>query len=244
MLYMIGTGIYDERDISLKAIDSLKKCKKIYAEFYTCPVNVNIPALEKQATKKIQVLNRKQVEEQDTILNSAKKQPTAFLVGGDALSATTHTQLMLDAKKSGIKVKVIHASSIFTAIAETGLQLYKFGKTVSLPLPQVNYFPTTPYTNLKDNIDTGLHTLLLLDIGMSANTAIDILMDLEKKMKKNIFTKKTKLIVAAHLGGDSLIKYNTIENLKKTDFGALPHTIVIPGKLHFTEEEYLKTFST
>ncbi len=28
MLYMIGTGIYDERDISQKAIDALKKAKK------------------------------------------------------------------------------------------------------------------------------------------------------------------------------------------------------------------------
>jgi len=239
---MIGTGIYDERDISLKAIDALKKSKKIYAEFYTCPVNVNIEVLEKQAGKKIRVLDRAQVEEQDIIIDSAKKQDTSFLVGGDALSATTHTQLMLDAKKSGIVVKVIHASSIFTAIAETGLQLYKFGKTVSLPLPQVNYFPTTPYTNLKENLDSGLHTLLLLDIGMSANTAIDILMDLEEKMKGNIFSNRTRLVVAAHLGGDSLVKYDTISSLRKMDFGALPHTIVIPGKLHFTEVEYLKTF--
>ncbi len=241
MLYMIGTGIYDERDISQKAIDALKKSKKIFAEFYTCPVNVNIEALEKLAGKKIQVLDRAQVEEEDMILDCAKEQDTAFLVGGDALSATTHTQIMIDARKSGVKVKVIHASSIFTAIAETGLQLYKFGKTVSLPLPQVNYFPTTPYSNLKENVECGVHTLLLLDIGMTANTAIEILLDLEEKMKGKIFSNKTKLVVAAHLGCDSLIKYDTIENLKKMDFGALPHTIVIPGKLHFTEVEFLET---
>ncbi len=242
MLYLIGTGIYDEKDISLKGIEACKKCDTIFAEFYTCPVSVDISSLEKIIGKKITVLDRKQVEEDEVVIESAKKQDTAFLVGGDALSATTHTEIMLDAKKAGIKVRVIHASSIFTAIAETGLMLYKFGKTVSLPFPQKGYFPTTPYTNIKENLDCSIHTLLLLDIGMTANRAIEILLELEEKVKGNIFSKDTKLVVVAHLGGDSLIKYDTIDNLKKMDFGALPHSIVVPGKMHFHEEEFLELF--
>ena len=239
MLHLIGTGIHDEKDISLKGIEACKKCARVFAEFYTCPVSVDIPSLEKIVGKKITILDRKQVEEDEVVLEFAKKEDTAFLVGGDALSATTHTQLVLDAKKAGIEVRVIHASSIFTAIAETGLMPYKFGKTVSLPFPQKGYFPTTPYNSIKENLNSGLHTLLLLDIGMTANRAIEILLELEKKVKENIFSKETKLVVAAHLGGDSLIKQDTIENLKKRDFGALPHSIVVPGKLHFHEEEFL-----
>ncbi len=242
MLYLIGTGIHDEKDLSLKGIEACKKCARVFAEFYTCPVSVDIPCLEKMILKKITVLDRKQVEEDGIVLESAKKGNTAFLVGGDALSATTHTQLVLEAKKAGIKVRVIHASSIFTAIAETGLMLYKFGKTVSLPFPQEGYFPTTPYTNIKENLDCGLHTLLLLDIGMTANRAIEILLELEEKLNGNIFPKDTKLVVVAHLGGNSLIKYDTIDKLKKMDFGALPHSIVVPGKMHFHEEEFLELF--
>ena len=242
MLYLIGLGINDEKDISLKGIDAIKSCDAVFAELYTCPIHADLSKLEKLTSKKIQLLDRKQVEEDELVLKSAKKCDTAFLVGGDALSATTHTEIILDAKKAGIDVKVIHASSIFTAIAETGLMLYKFGKTVSLPFPQENYFPTTPYTNIKDNLDSSLHTLLLLDIGMSANKAIDVLFELEKKMKGKLFSDSSKLVVVAHLGGDSLIKYDTIANLKKMDFGIQPHALIIPSVLHFHEEEYLELF--
>jgi len=239
MLYLVGIGIHDEKDISLKGLEAIKKCDKVFAEFYTSPIHVDLKKLEEITGKKITVLERKHVEEEEIVLEAAKERDTAFLVGGDALSATTHTEIVLDAKKTKIPVRVIHASSIFTAVAETGLMLYKFGKTVSLPVPKEGYFPTTPYINIKENRDCGLHTLLLLDIGMAAGKAIDILLELEDKMKGKLFVSKTKIIVAANLGGDSVIKYDTMETLRKTDFGALPHTIVIPGKLHFHEEEFL-----
>ncbi len=243
MLYIIGTGIYDERDLSIKALDALKKCVKIYAEFYTSPIKVNIPALEKMAKKKITVLNRSEVEEQDIIISSAKKCDTAFLVGGDALSATTHIGFALECRKLGIQVLIIHSSSIFTAVAESGLQLYKFGRTVSLPYKKDNYFPESPYENIRKNLKDGLHTLLLLDIGMTANEAMDLLLELEKKLNKKILTVETKIVCLAHLGSDegSTIRYDRMKDLKKQDFGALPHTIIIPGKLHFTEEEYLES---
>ncbi|MFH1127449.1 MAG: diphthine synthase [archaeon] len=243
MLYIIGTGIYDERDLSIKALDALKKCVKIYAEFYTSPIKVNLPALEKMAKKKITVLDRSEVEEQDIIISSAKKCDTAFLVGGDALSATTHIGFALECRKQGIPIKIIHSSSIFTAVAESGLQLYKFGRTVSLPYKKDNYFPESPYDNIRKNLKDSLHTLLLLDIGMTANEAIGLLMELEEKLKKKLFSSNTKIVCLAHLGSDqgSTIRYGSMKDLKKQDFGALPHTIIIPGTLHFTEEEYLES---
>ncbi|MCK4968578.1 MAG: diphthine synthase [Candidatus Aenigmarchaeota archaeon] len=242
MLYLIGIGINDEKDISLKGIEAIKKCENVFMELYTCPIHIDLKNLEKLTGKKIRLLERNHVEDEEVVLNSAKTKDTAFLVGGDALSATTHTEIILDAKKLGIDVKIIHASSIFTAIAETGLMLYKFGKTVSLPFPQEGYFPTTPYTNIKDNLDSSLHTLLLLDIGMSANKAIEILLELEEKMNGKLFDDSFKLVIVAHLGGDSLIKYDTISNLKNMDFGIQPHALIIPSKLHFHEEEFLELF--
>lgn len=243
MLYLIGIGIHDERDISLKGIDACRKCKSVFAEFYTSPIAVNMQNLEKIIGKKITVLERKQVEEEKIIIGAAMKGDAAFLVGGDPLSATTHADIVLEAKKSGIKVEVIHSSSIFSAIAETGLQLYKFGKTVSLPSPQENYFPTSPYDNILENKKAGLHTLLLLDIGMAANKAIEVLLEIEKKQKKKLFSKETKIVVCAHLGGNSLIKYGPLGKLQEIDFGAHPHCIIIPGELHFHEKEFLETFA-
>ena len=35
MFYFIGLGLYDERDISVKGVEALKKVDAVYAEFYT-----------------------------------------------------------------------------------------------------------------------------------------------------------------------------------------------------------------
>ena len=34
-LYMIGIGLNDEKDISLKGLEAVKKCTKVYLERYT-----------------------------------------------------------------------------------------------------------------------------------------------------------------------------------------------------------------
>lgn len=243
MLYLIGLGIGDEKDISLRGIEACKSAKKVYIELYTCPLAIDIANLETIIDNKIEVLDRSGVEESGKIIESALNKDTVLLVGGDPLSATTHTGLILDARAKGIDVKIIHSSSIFTAIAECGLSLYKFGKVVSLPKPQDNYFPTSPYDNIYDNLQSGAHTLLLLDIGMSANDAISVLGELEDKKGSKILLQETKIVVCAHLGKKSKIGYGTLKELKDVDFGGHPHCIIIPSKLSFSEEEFLENIS-
>ncbi|MBU4300276.1 MAG: diphthine synthase [Nanoarchaeota archaeon] len=243
MLYVVSLGLHDENDISLRGIDALKKCKSIFIETYTSSIKIDFESLEKIAGNKIELLDRRGVEESGVILESAKSRDTAFIVPGDALSATTHHQVVFDARKAGIDVEIIHGSSIFSAIAETGLSLYKFGMTVSLPKPQENYFPESPYMNILANKKRGLHTLILLDIGMTAKEGIEILLELEKKVGKKLFTEKTKLVAVAHLGVKSTIKYGPISELKKADFGAMPHTLILPGDMHFLEEDFVSQFA-
>ena len=242
MLYLIGLGIGDEKDISLRGIDTCKTAKKVYLERYTCPLKIDVKNLESIIEKEITVLDRAGVEESGDIIGSAETEDTVLLVGGDPLSATTHTQIILDAKEKGIDVEIVHSSSIFTAIAECGLSLYKFGKVVSLPRPQKNYFPTSPYDNICDNLKSDSHTLLLLDIGMSANDAIDVISELETKIGSKILLHDTKIVVCAHLGKKSKIVYGTLKELKNVDFGEHPHCIIVPAKLSFSEEEFLETF--
>ena len=61
------------------------------------------------------------------MIDIAKEKPVSFLVAGDPLCATTHTDLFLRAVKMGVKVEVIHNASIMNAIAACGLSLYRFG---------------------------------------------------------------------------------------------------------------------
>lgn len=249
VLYFIGLGLSDEKDISLKGLEIVRKCSKIFLENYTSKLLVDKSRLEKLYGKKITLADRELVEKKsDTILIPAKNSDIAFLVIGDILSATTHMDLWLRAKKSDIKTHLIHNASILTAVAVTGLQLYKFGKTTSIPFPDGDWKPETPYDVIKQNKKNGLHTLVLLDLVpdkefMIINTAIKYLLDIEAKRKEKVFTKETLAIGCARLGSDkkTIICANAGELIEQ-DFGKPLHSLIVPGDLHFVEEEVLSVW--
>jgi diphthine synthase len=109
--------------------------------------------------------DRNMVEsEAESIYLRAKTEDIGFLVVGDALCATTHVDLMLRAKLLGIKVEVIHNTSVMGAVASCGLQLYQYGYTVSIPLFEGEWKPDSFYERIKYNKNGGMHTLCLLDI--------------------------------------------------------------------------------
>ena len=180
--------------------------------------------------KKITPLTREQVESEQ-ILTKAKNQNISLLVYGDPLSATTHISLIQSCKKQKIPFKIFHNSSIFTAVAETGLQLYKFGKTASMPAWQEdkNYKPTSFINIIKQNQKIKAHTLLLVDIGLSLEKA--------KEQLKKTLNPKQKIILCSQLGTNSKIYYNTLDKLPKT--AKHPYCFIIPSDLHFYEEEQI-----
>lgn len=247
MLYLIGLGLYDEKDITLKGVEVAKGCDSIYLETYTSLWHGSLDKLEKAIGKKIVTLQRSDLEEKSArLIQEAKSKDVAVFVPGDPLVATTHTSLITEAREEKIGVRIIHASSVFSAIAETGLHIYKFGKTATVAYPEKNFYPKTPYEILAENLKTGAHTLFLLDVKaaesryMTVSEAVEILLELESKEKKKIFTPETKCVGVARLGGDTMIKYSTAESLRKAEFGRPPHVLIVPGKMHFAEEEYLE----
>lgn len=249
VLYLIGLGIDNEKDITLKGLETIKKCDKIYLENYTSKLNCSVSALERLYKKKIIPADRNLVEKkiESTILKEAKKQDVALLIIGDPFSATTHTDLLLRAKKSKIKTEIIHNTSILNAIGETGLELYKFGKTSSIPFSQKSFHPETAYDVIKNNKKIDLHTLLLLDLKpeenrfMTANEAIQCLLDIEKKRNDNVFTENTLCIGCARIGSEKKkIKFGKAIELLKFDFGKEVHCLIVPAKLHFIEKEALQ----
>lgn len=76
--------------------------------------------------------------------------------------ATTHTDLVVRAKKLGIEVKVVHNASVMNAIGICGLQLYRYGETVSIPFFTSTWRPNSFYEKIQKNRMLGLHTLCLL----------------------------------------------------------------------------------
>lgn len=247
MLYLIGLGL-SWKDLSLKALEAIQKCDKVYLETYTSISDFSKLQLERLLGKKIEALNRKQVEEIKPFFKQGLKD-VALLVYGDPLAATTHLEILLEAKKRKIRTKLIHAPSILTSVAETGLQLYKFGKTASIPLPQRNFKPESFFDILNiNNKEMGAHTLFLLDLNpeedkyLTIKQAINILLEIEAKRKSKLLGESTKLIGCARLGQpDQLIKYASAEQLQKINFGKPPYCLIVPAKLNFKEEEFLES---
>lgn len=232
MLYLIGVGL-NEKGISKEGLEATKKCKKVYLENYTVDFPYDVKKLELLIKKEIIPVGREKIEN-FSLLNKAKKSNIAILVYGNPLFATTHISLLQETKKRNIKFKVIHNSSVFDSIGETGLQLYKFGKITSIPKFESNSYLET----VKENLSINAHTLILIDIRMDFEYALE---RFEKDAKNNglVFDE---IIVCSNIGtNDSKIYYKNINELKSKKIKK-PFCIIVPGKLHFLEKEFLENF--
>lgn len=233
MLSLIGLGLRDG-DIAKNGVEALQDADVAYAELYTNAIEYDLDALQEQTGTDITLLERAQVEDEDRVLTEAQDKEVAFLVSGDPLAATTHQDLLFRAQERDIAVDVIHAPSILTAVAETGISIYKLGRVTTLPEPYNGNVPDSPFNVVENNHDTGLHTLMLLDIGMTAVEALQHIAD-------RLHTE-TDVIVCSELGTTNrVIKYGAIDDLQSVadDFG-VPCSIIIPGDLSDNEAERLE----
>ncbi|MBI3051630.1 diphthine synthase [Candidatus Woesearchaeota archaeon] len=248
-LHLIGIGLNYEKDISVRGLEIVKKCDLIYLETYSSVLACSLADLEKFYGKKIIPAGRELVEQSDEIVDNAIKKEVALLVIGDPLSATTHIDIMLRARKKGVLFNVINNASILTSVGIAGLQIYKFGKTSSVPFPDMHFQPVTAYEVVKQNRILGLHTMLILDLRpaenkfMTVNQAIEILLGIERHRQEQLFTEDTLCVGCARIGrGDFFIKAGSAKDLLSVDFGSPPHCLLVPGELHFIEEEALEAW--
>ncbi len=269
VLYFIGLGLGDEKDISLKGLEAIKKCHKVYLENYTSILSVGKERLEALYGKEVTIAYRETVEqEMDRILEDISKEPLkdfAFLVVGDVFCATTHSDLFLRAVKLGIQVKTIHNASIMNAIGATGLQVYRFGETVSIPYFQGSWRPYSFLPKVKNNLEKNYHTLVLLDIRvrevsnenlakgkevfdpphfMRIHEAVQQLLEAEENLKIGALTRSMKCFGVARMGfEDQKIVSGNLEDFLKLPMGEPLHSFVICAPdLHFMEQEMFDFF--
>jgi len=250
MLSLVGLGLSDEKDVSSKGLNRAKNADLVYLELYTSKWHGDVKKLERSVGKKIEILKRSDLEEKsEIILDKARKNKVVVFFPGDPLIATTHISLLLEARKKGIKIEVIHNASIYSAVGECGLHIYKFGAIATIPFLEKtgNKIPISTYEIIRENLRRGLHTLLLLDViseknkYMTPNEGMKTMLKVEKNNGEKIFTENSNIIVFARAGGKNpVIIYGKVKDMLKKDFGNPPYVIIVPGKLHFTEKEYLE----
>jgi diphthine synthase len=248
MLVIIGLGLWDEKDITLRGLEEARASYEVFLEAYTSRLfGTTAKQLEAAIGKPVKEVGRDFVEG-GKVLEHAKSKKICLLVAGDPLVATTHTDLILRAKEKKIPVRVIHNASVMNAVADTGLQPYKFGRSATVAQWEQNFKPSSFYDVLAENRARGLHTFLFLDIKtdkdryMTANEAIAALLLVEAEKKKGAFTEDTEIVVCARLGSpQQLIRFGRVKDLAKQDFGKPLHALVVPGALHEMERKFLES---
>lgn len=256
-LYLIGLGLSDEKDITIKGLEIIQKSEKVFLERYTSILNIDIEKLEEFYQKKLTICFRETVEiEMNEILQEIASEQNSgkifsFLVVGDPFCATTHSDLQLRAIKLGINVKAIHNASIINAVGVCGMQLYTFGPIISIPFFQPKWRPYSFLDKIALNYERDQHTLVLLDIRvkeisdenllknkkiydpprfMTVNTAIEQIIEAESNLKTGKFgdIECMKAFAIVRIGAeDQIIKSGSLKELLGCDFGKPLHSIVI-----------------
>jgi diphthine synthase len=268
VLYVIGLGLGDEKDITVRGLELVKSADYVFLEAYTSILGgVPKERLEEFYGKEVVVADRGLVENEaeDLIIQPALEKKVAFLVVGDPVCATTHTDLIIRAKAIGVQVEMVHNASIMGASGACGLQLYNFGHTVSIPFFNENWRPTSFYPKIQYNRKGGMHTLCLLDIKvkepdfqammkgrtefmppryMSVSCAAEQLIEAEEKHGEGVYdVSKTLCVGLARMGQPTQkMVAGTLEELAKVDMGEPLHSMIICGELHDLELEILKEY--
>lgn len=245
MFYLIGLGLKPEQ-ISLEALNAVQKCSELYFDSYTsCFSEGSLAQLEKLAGKKIVPLQRAEIEEHFIEkLKEAKEKNIALLVIGNALFATTHIQLLIEAAKLNVPYRFIPGISITNYLGITGLSNYRFGEIVSVVMPEPNYKPESFYDKIVRNYENNLHTLCLLDIKngkpISVKDALRRLLEIEAKRNAKIIKNALIIVISSLASEKQKIACGKAEELTKKEF-CKPASLIICAKLNEKEKEALKT---
>mmetsp|Transcript_19629 Transcript_19629/g.55188 ORF Transcript_19629/g.55188 Transcript_19629/m.55188 type:complete len:272 (-) Transcript_19629:48-863(-) len=265
VLWFVGLGLGNVDDITLKGLEVVKASQYIYLESYTSI----LPGVDRAAM--VQAYGCAEVIEADRelvesgceeMIERARDSQVSFLVVGDPLCATTHTDLSLRARKAGVEVRVVHNASVMNAIAACGLQLYRFGETVSIPYWTKSWRPSSFYDKIAANRRMNLHTLCLLDIKvkeqseenlcrgrkiyepprfMSVQEALGQLAEIEEARGEGHCAPEVRVVGVARLGrDDQKMVAGTLSAVAEADLGGPLHSLVIGApELHELEVEFL-----
>ncbi len=246
MLVLAGLGISDERGLTLEEIDEIKDADEVFLESYTSIWGGNIEKLEKIVGKEIKILKRRDLEENvEEILKLAMHKKVVIFVPGDPMVATTHSYIVLECKKRGIPYKVIHNSSIISAICEIGLHAYKFGAMITIPLKEkIRGSVDSIIEVIRENKKRGLHTLCLLDIDIDNKKFLEIKDAVKFLIESGAIDEMEKIVVVSCLGiNKQKIFWKEASYFLDVEI-ELPAVVVILGNLHFLEREFLDSFTS
>ena len=244
MLTFVGLGLYDERSVTVEGRDALRSADRVFAEFYTSRlVGTTVDALESHHGVDIEVRDRAGVErDPDPMLDAAETDDVVFLTAGDTMISTTHVDLRLRAHERDIDTRVVHGVTAQSAAAGlTGLQNYRFGKSVTLPFPDSHggdAVPPSVVESVEANRERGLHTVVYLDIKAAEERYMSA--DVAAGMLATDWANVLAVVVARAGSPVPVVAADRLSALAERDFGGPLHLLVIPGDVHHLEADALR----
>lgn len=250
-LYFVGIGISGVSSITKEAHDAITASRIVYVERFTSPVSDSeideLKKIAEDAGVSFKLAPRWMVEDGSEILRESLKGDVALVCLGDPYVATTHIELRTRAIAQKTDTHSIHgASAITSMVGECGLHQYKMGRTTTVTSEEAS----TPYDILYENIQRGCHTILLLEYNQDAamflapSVALRSLLDIEKDARHGAATMDTFVLVASRIGRkDQSVAAGKIGSMLDRDFGQPPHSIIVPGTLHFTETDAINALA-
>lgn len=153
-----------------------------------------------------------------------------------------------------------------SAIGCTGLQLYNFGQTISMVFFTETWKPSSFYDRVKENVQLGLHTLVLLDIKVKEQSLENMargrkvfepprymtvaqcasqMLEIEETRQEGIYGPDSLAVGAARVGAeDQKLVVGTLKELSDVEMGKPLHSLVLlGGKTHDLERDFVREFA-
>ncbi len=253
VLIILGLGTSIDY-LSLEALDHLSRADIVFLETYTSIApGISYDRMKKIVLGELRYISRRELEEEagKTILREAEHKYVVLAVAGDPMIATTHVNLIVEAARRKIDYKIVPGlSGIQASISLSGLQVYKFGRTVTLTYPEQHYKPLSTIEAIRENMKRGLHTLVLLDIrfdegrAMSIREASKILLKLEKEYCtrnncSNLLDETIGVGIARAGTREATVQADLIRYIGDYNYPPPPHSLIVTGNLHPVELETL-----
>ena len=244
-IHLIGLGLGTIEYLTLGALETAERMDELLLDTYTSWIHPDLMKyLREKFGERLVKADRSMLEERiDELIEKAGEKEIGILVPGDPLIATTHISIILEARRRKIPVYLVYGVSIISASASaSGLQAYKFGRITTIPRDGVGV--ETCYRVVAENLEKGLHSLILLDTadgGLRIPDALKMLMMVEDKLGYGIFDRDSMVICLARIGSSEEFRWaGRIMEALKLHYPPPPHLIIVPGELHFAEAEALK----
>jgi len=249
----VGLGL-QEGHITREAAEKLRKAEKVFYEGYTSFYYPDVAeALERIGVERERIvkLSRKDLEDRSgeaLMREAAEGKTVALATVGDPFIATTHSALRTSFLRMGCRVEYVPSVNVFSySVSATGLFPYKFGESATIVYPRDGIFSTYPYLVMAENLKRGLHTFFFLDIDerlgpLNARDAVRLLIEAEEREGMGAFNEDREVIVIERAAWpDERIILAEASAIMEKDLRP-PHSLIVPGKLHFAERDSIEVF--